>query len=83
MTYGELLDHIAAHGYREYLETRKRAQLACWICNGAGMRTSPLYVEDLVGYWAGGKAMGKLEYWQWTKEQALRNKGRGESGGHP
>jgi hypothetical protein len=47
------------------------------------MRTSPLYVEDLVGYWAGGKAMGKLEYWQWTKEQALRNKGRGESGGHP
>lgn len=75
MTLGELSDLIAARRYRDYLEARRDARLACWIANGSGMRTEALHVEDLVGYWVDGAVMTKMAYYDHSKKKVLERRG--------
>jgi hypothetical protein len=78
-TWGQIEDLIQAWRYREYLESRNRAQLATWLLNGSGNLKHPIGVEDLVGHWVDGKVMSKARYRKYSKERVT--KARGENDG--
>jgi len=76
LTWGEAQDRLEAHQYAEYLDARKRAQMATWVLNGSGRLKHPIRVEDLVGHWVDGQVMSKGEYLEHAKRKIAANKAR-------
>jgi hypothetical protein len=76
LTWGELEDLIRAWTYAEYLETRKRAQLAAWILNGSGHLKTPVRVNDLAGRWVDGRVMTEKQYREYLKRKMQEKKRR-------
>ena len=77
MTLGQLVDLIEGYHYRVRLEAERDARLACWICNGAGMRSEPLRPEDLVGIWADGRSWTKDGHRKHLEDQLRRRRKEG------
>lgn len=74
LTWGEAKDLLEAWRYREYLDSQKRAQMACWLLNGSGNLKHSINIADLVGYWVDGQVMGKEEYREFLEEKVRRKK---------
>lgn len=75
ITWGELDDRIYAWRYAEYLETRKRAQLASWILAGAGNLRRPVGVEELAGIWHNGEIFAPRELRRKLEGEYRRRRG--------
>ena len=74
ITLGELQDAIDAYRYNEYLKSRRDARLAVWICNGGGMRSKPLHINDLVGEWVDGRVLSREEHFDYLKKKVRKRK---------
>lgn len=83
LTLGQLLDMEGGYRYREYLQARNDARLACWICNGSGMRSKAMDADDLLGYWESGRVLDKHEYMEHCKRRVLARRKGGDPVGNP
>lgn len=75
MTYGEFIDIVQGYHYRLRLEQERDARLACWICNGVGMRSDAVRPHDLIGIWADGRAWSKEDHRKHLEDELRRRKG--------
>ncbi len=75
ITVGEFEDMIIAYRYNEYLESRKRAQLAGCILSG--LVTRPPSIQDIAGIWDDKtmRVYDKMEMYELIKER-IKNKKR-------
>lgn len=76
ITVGEFFDLSTAYRYREYLESRKRAQLAACILSGLVAR--PPSVQDIAGVWDDKtmRVCGKMEMYDIIKSRIEKNKSK-------
>lgn len=77
ITLGELADLDTARRKVEMQRVRELALQACWIANGSGMRSTPLQMEDLIGFEdpeTGETFNSKWAYHAHCKEKILSRK---------
>ncbi|MDO5116186.1 MAG: hypothetical protein Q4D58_08835 [Synergistaceae bacterium] len=72
---GEFDDMSTAYRYNEYLESRKRAQLASCILSG--LVKQPPSIQDIAGIWDDNtmRVYDKMEMYELIKER-IKNKKR-------
>lgn len=65
---------IDGYRYRDYLDQRKTAATTANLINGIGSLKKTIRVDDLVGYWADGRVLGKMEFHEHSKRKAIAAK---------